>query len=84
MADATVIVATVDVADASRCHDSHDNATETNKERNENKKDDYDSNAETTAKSMSTHSNEYQLGYIIMRTTIRPIMLLSKTLCILL
>ena len=33
--------------------DSHDNATET---------DDYDSNEETTAKSMPTHSNEYQLS----------------------
>ena len=37
------------------------------------------------AKSMPTHSNEYQLGlYIIMRTAIRPMMLLLlKTLCIL-
>ena len=53
LADATVTVAIADAVDASRCHDSQDNATE---------KNDYDSNEETTAKSMSTHSNEYQLS----------------------
>ena len=47
LANATVTVATADAVDASRCHDSHNNATETS---------DYDSNEETTAKSMSTHS----------------------------
>ena len=52
VADATVIVITAAAIDASRCRESHDNATETN---------DYHSNEETTAESMSTHSNWYQL-----------------------
>ena len=49
--DATVIVVIAGAVDASRCHDSHDNATETN---------DYGSNEETTAESISTYSDEYQ------------------------
>ena len=49
--DATVVVVTADAVDASRCHDSHYNATETN---------DYDSNKETMAESMSTYSDKYQ------------------------
>ena len=50
-ADATVIVVIAAAVDASRCHNSHNNATETN---------DYDSNEETTMESMSTYSDEYQ------------------------
>ena len=51
VADATVIVVIAAAVDASRCHDSHDNATETNY---------YDSHEETTVESMSTYSDEYQ------------------------
>ena len=53
VADATVIVVTADAVDAS-CDDSHDNATETN---------DYDSNEETTAEPILTHSNKYRWYY---------------------
>ena len=51
VADATVIVVIAAAVDASRYHDSHDNATETNY---------YDSNEETTVESISTYSDEYQ------------------------
>ena len=52
VADATVIVVIAAAVDASRSHDSHDNATVTNY---------YDSNEETSMESMSTYSDEYQL-----------------------
>ena len=57
VANATVIVVITAAVGASSCHDSHDNATETNY---------YDSNGETTMESMSTYTDEYN---IIMRIT---------------
>ena len=69
--DATVIVVIAAAVDASRYHDSHDNATETNY---------YDSNEETTMESMSTYPDEY--NNIIIRTTSMMLLILN-TLCIL-
>ena len=50
VADASVIVVIAAADDASRCHDSHDNATVTNY---------YDSNEETSVESISTYCDEY-------------------------
>ena len=69
VADATVIVVIAAAVDASRCHASHNNATETNY---------YDSNEETILESMSTYSDEY--NNIIMRTT-SVMLLILNTLC---
>ena len=71
VADATVIVVIAAAVDASRCHDSHDNVTETNY---------YDSNDKTMMESMSTYSDEY--NNIIMRTT-GVMLLILNTLYIL-
>ena len=66
VADATVIVVIAAAVGASRYHNSHDYATETNY---------YDSNEETTMESMSTYSDEY--NNIIMRTTSVMLLILN-------
>ena len=72
VADATVKVVTASAIDAS-CHDSHDNATETN---------DYDSNEETTAEFITAQCNEYWFYHYANYKYM--MLLLLNTLCLLL